>query len=388
MSISYLNSLTPRNVVSGFVFIGVYDDILSTSQITTRITANVNTDNHYTLLIEYSNDKFNVVSSETSTLIFDYNKLIYFTPTSRYFKLTLTAISNINDLSIETIFKHAIVYQAINQISGNVIVDNMPATQQISGNVAVTNFPTTQTILNGSIDLLNSSTNPLLIGESFVGTYVSSLLLSEINVSFEADGVFDLNIQYSLDGINLGVSKLHVVGELASPYLINLPPLTNYYRISLSNVVSNMTYLRLSTTPRNTISYKGNTISGDVSVNNFPTVQQTQEQPTTLAFHNNELSNVGVVLYNTPLVLRNLSITNTSAVISYVHIYNMNTIPTSSNASVFLVPIAPNVVSNIFNEINHHFTTGLAFRATTTYNGNTSATANSVYLNGSYNLLV
>ena len=66
----------------------------------------------------------------------------------------------------------------------------------------------------------------------------------------------------------------------------------------------------------------------------------------------------------------------------------MNTIPTSSNASVFLVPIAPNVVSNIFNGIDHHFTSGLAFRATTTYNGNTSATANSVYLNGSYNLLV
>ncbi len=120
MSISYLNSLTPRNVVSGFVFNGVYDDILSASQITTRITANVNTDNHYTLLIEYSNDKVNVVSFETTTVIFDYNKLIYFTPTSRYFKLTLTANGDINDLSIETIFKHAIVYKPFVAITGTV----------------------------------------------------------------------------------------------------------------------------------------------------------------------------------------------------------------------------------------------------------------------------
>ena len=66
----------------------------------------------------------------------------------------------------------------------------------------------------------------------------------------------------------------------------------------------------------------------------------------------------------------------------------MATVPTSGDSDIWLIPIAPNVVSNIFNEINHHFTTGLAFRATTTYNGNTSATANSVYLNGSYNLLV
>ena len=144
--------------------------------------------------------------------------------------------------------------------------------------------------------------------------------------------------------------------------------------------------LTIQTLPSITIANTG--FTSNITAIDSALTFQCQERPTTLAFHNNELSNVGVVLYDTPLVLRNLSITNTSTVISYVHIYNMNTIPTSSNASVFLVPIAPNVVSNIFNEINHHFTTGLAFRATTTYNGNTSATANSVYLNGSYNLLV
>ena len=63
MSISYLNSLTPRNVESGFVFTGVYDEILSTSQISVRITTK-STVNSYALAIEYSNDKVNVVSQE------------------------------------------------------------------------------------------------------------------------------------------------------------------------------------------------------------------------------------------------------------------------------------------------------------------------------------
>ncbi len=50
MSISYLNSLTPRNVVSGFVFNGVYDEILTASQIIVRVTT-TSVINSYTLYI-------------------------------------------------------------------------------------------------------------------------------------------------------------------------------------------------------------------------------------------------------------------------------------------------------------------------------------------------
>ena len=50
MSISYLNSLTSRSVESGFVFAGVYDEILSTSQISVRITTK-STVNNYALFV-------------------------------------------------------------------------------------------------------------------------------------------------------------------------------------------------------------------------------------------------------------------------------------------------------------------------------------------------
>ena len=76
MSISYLNSLTPRNVVSGFVFTGVYDEILSTSQISVRITTK-STVNSYALFVYYSNDKVNVVSQEIFTYTDNYNNLLY-----------------------------------------------------------------------------------------------------------------------------------------------------------------------------------------------------------------------------------------------------------------------------------------------------------------------
>ena len=93
-------------------------------------------------------------------------------------------------------------------------------------------------------------------------------------------------------------------------------------------------------------------MSGDINITNQ--FIHTKEEPTTLAFHDNSLSNTGIVLYNIPIVLRNLSITNTSTVAAYVHIYNMDTAPTSANVAIFLVPLAPNLlVSNIFNEINH-----------------------------------
>ncbi len=142
MSISFLNSLTPRNVVSGFVFTGVYDEILSASQISVIITT-TSVINSYTLFVEYSNDKVNVVSQESSIAIDNLNYIHYFTPTSRYFRLRLEASSNITDLSIETIFKTAIIYQPETAIYGTVSVNNFPAIDNV---VSVDNFPATQAV--------------------------------------------------------------------------------------------------------------------------------------------------------------------------------------------------------------------------------------------------
>ncbi len=287
MSISYLNSLTPRNVVSGFVFNGVYDDILSTSQITTRITANVNTDNHYTLLIEYSNDKVNVVSFETSTVIFDYNKLLYLTPTSRYFKLTLTAISDINDLSIETIFKHAIVYQLVNQISGNVIVDNMPEIQQISGNVAVTNFPTT----NGDVNIISS-----------IALDTNVLTLPALNIT---NTQFDSNIISSI-ALDTNVLTLPALNITNTAFDSNITA-----SIALDTNVLTLPAINITNT-----AFESNITAIDNTLTFL-----TQERPTSQSYFTTSVGSAGLAVTLVPKVLRNFSIDTSSAVIVYIYIY-------------------------------------------------------------------
>ncbi len=156
MSISFLNSLTPRNVVSGFVFTGVYDEVLSTSQISVRITT-TSVINSYTLFVEYSNDKVNVVTQESYIAIDNLNYLQYLTPTSRYFRLRLEATSNITNLSIETIFKTAVVYQPETAIYGTVSVNNFPAVDNV---VSVNNLPEIQQV-SGNVSIISSI--PLLI---------------------------------------------------------------------------------------------------------------------------------------------------------------------------------------------------------------------------------
>ena len=162
MSVSVLNSRSNIDVPTGYIFNGVYEDVVEYSQILLNIRANNTTDNNYTLLIEFSPDRINVVSNETTTVIFDYNKLWYITPLSRFFRITLTALSNIQNLVIQTLYKNDIVYKAINQISGFVFVDNMPEIQAVSGNVNITNTGFTSNIIS-SIDLdVNVLTLPAL----------------------------------------------------------------------------------------------------------------------------------------------------------------------------------------------------------------------------------
>ena len=61
----------------------------------------------------------------------------------------------------------------------------------------------------------------------------------------------------------------------------------------------------------------------------------------------------------------------------------MATIPTSSDISIWLIPIAPNVASNIMNQTDHYFSTGIAFRVTTGFNNDVSPASYVCFLNGS-----
>ena len=323
MSISYLNSLTPRNVVNGFVFDGVYDEILTASQITTRITANVNTDNHYTLLIEYSNDKVNVVSFETSTVIFDYNKLLYLTPTSRYFKLTLTAISDINDLSIETIFKHAIVYKAINQISGFVFVDNMPEIQAVSGTVAVT----------GAFQEIQPVSGTVAV----TGAYQE---IQPVSGTVAVTGAYQ-DIQ-PVSG-PLTDAQLRLTAVAVS---IALPVDTHITAID------------------NTLTF------------------QCQERATTESYFTTSVGTGGLVITFSPTTLRNFSFNTTSAVIIYIMLYDTGLAPVQADTPKFVFPIM-NANNVIFNSFDHRFVNGLGLRAVTSYasGGTGNPVANTVFVN-------
>jgi hypothetical protein len=316
MSVSVLNSRSNIDVSAGYVFNGVYEEVVEYSQILVNIRANNTTDNNYTLLLEFSPDRINVVSNESTTVIFDYNKLLYITPISRFFRITLTALSNIQNLVIQTLYKNEIVYKAINQVSGFVVVDNLPEIQAVSGNVNITNT-------------------------GFTSNIIASVPLEISNLGFTSNIIASVPLEIS----NLGFT---------------------------SNIIASVP-LDILTLPA---------ITGNVNITN--TFIYTREEPTNLTFHNNAGSNIGVVLFNGPRVLRALSITNTSTAVIYVHFYNMATIPTSGDSDIWLIPIAPNVVSNILNQTDHYFSVGISYRITTTYNNDVSPTANVCFLNGTY----
>ena len=61
----------------------------------------------------------------------------------------------------------------------------------------------------------------------------------------------------------------------------------------------------------------------------------------------------------------------------------MATIPTSGDTSTWLIPIAPNVASNIMNQTDHGFSIGIAYRVTTGFDNDVSPDFNVCFLNGS-----
>ena len=123
MSVSYLNSLVQQNVVNGFSFIGVYDSCLQYAQIQVIInTTTINND--YNIIIEYSNDQTVILYTENVNYCDIINNILYFTPKAKFSKVSLTANSNLDDLSINTMFKVSNVFisTVVSSISNDVLV--------------------------------------------------------------------------------------------------------------------------------------------------------------------------------------------------------------------------------------------------------------------------
>ena len=275
---------------------------------------------------------------------------------------------------------------------------------------------------------------------TFIGEYVNITEFAEVNVLLQ--GTLALDGDYYIVSAYLSNDRLNVLEiiETNIPYpisnkLIKITPSANFIKIKLETFALepiqnfNMSTVLKSVLPLSSIT----TINGSVAVSNFPVTQpvsiidtvavsgtfypptqpvsiidtvavsgtfypptqpisgsvlisntfiHTREEPTSLAFHNNSGSNIGVVLFNGARVLRSLSISNTSTSVVYVHIYNIGTIPTDLDNETWLIPIAPNVVSNIMNQTDHYFDVGISYRVTTAYNNNISPTLNVCFLNG------
>lgn len=123
MSVSYLNSLVQQDVVNGFIFTGVYDSCLQYAQIQVIInTTTINND--YNIIIEYSNDQTVILYTENVNYCDIINNILYFTPKAKFIKVSLTANSNIDELSINTMFKVSNVFipTVVSSISNDVLV--------------------------------------------------------------------------------------------------------------------------------------------------------------------------------------------------------------------------------------------------------------------------
>ena len=107
---------------------------------------------------------------------------------------------------------------------------------------------------------------------------------------------------------------------------------------------------------------------------------QCQERPTTESYFTTAVGTGGVAITMSPKTLRNFSINTTSAVIVYVYLYDTGAFPVPTDTPIFVFPIM-NANNIIFNSFDHRFIHGIGIRATTTYNGIISPTANSVFVN-------
>jgi len=375
MSISYLNSLTPRNVVSGFVFNGVYDDILSASQITVRVTNTFATSN-YTLSLQYSNDKVNVVNTETLQYTNTDNNLLYFTPTSRYFKLTFTLTSgNLDNLSIETIFKHAIVYKPFVAITGSVTVDNLPASngdvniiQSIPLGITNTGF-TSNIIASVPLGITNTGFTSNIIASvplgitntGFTSNIIASVPLGITNTGFTSNIIASVPLEIS----NLGFTS-NIIASV--PLEISNLGFT-------SNIIASVELdVNVKTLPAELV------LDTNISSIDNTVTFLTQERPTTETFFTTTAGNAGIWISGSTKVIRNMSINTTGSVIVYVYLYDIVGVPdnTSVPTFVFTVKDSNNVV---FNPLDHKFVNGLSVRATTTYNGVISPALNSLFIN-------
>ena len=313
MSVSLQNSLAMTNKLAGYTFFGTYGEVLAYSQVMVAIST-TSAVNNYKLRIYYSPDKVNATLVEQYEFTNQLAKITYSVPVSKYVKVEVEMLTNMNNIIIETIFKSEVVYvpspdvpsSAVTVTSGNIIVDSVTASVvvtgpltndqlrdtavpisgtvstgcltdtelrasavPISGTVSTGGLTDTELratavpvsiaddviVQNGVIDLGNSTVVPLSIGQYFAGSWTSTLNVAQINVSVETDWESTLVIYYSSDGVNVGTS-ISAACNANVPNTFTFEPLMNFFFVYLTPNIENQSYLRLSTTLKSVVPYK------------------------------------------------------------------------------------------------------------------------------------
>lgn len=203
MSVSLTNALPIQNVLDGFVLRGDYDNIVNFCE----IDVSINAEGNYTVQFDFSMDKLDTINSTTETFTYASNSFTTYTlkPQCKYFKLTLTATSNIDNLTVQTIYKSNVSFKPSGGTGTDVNVTNtfLPVSQYGTWNV---NIPITKqsagiwnnTVVNAGdvssnyADAHDANNQSLSIFGNSTSAITVSILVSNDNLTY-------YNTQYTYD---------------------------------------------------------------------------------------------------------------------------------------------------------------------------------------------
>jgi hypothetical protein len=212
----------------------------------------------------------------------------------------------------------------------------------------------------GSIDQNNSFVFPLDEGQTFNGIYSSTTNFSEIVISIETDTKFEFVVQFSSNGIDLGLTETYTQNTITNTANIyQFKPYLRYFRVILNNIdVIDQTYLRLETILKSNVIYDdtSNTPSTNVNIQN-PLNSNGYVQMVNMLnnYENGNLLVSGVVSGNVDSVIVsplsfdgnsvNVSITNPSITVSNTILDNM----IFSNSALVVNDLTANAFLNTIN---------------------------------------
>ena len=158
--VSVINSFTTRNLPSGSILEGEYDNVIDIAEININLTAEsllVPADG-MTLEFHYSNDGVNAAVISTAPLITETSHFQKLQSEYNFFRIRLVLNTDVTLCSLSTIFKAMPCFEAIQTTtiratngdaltaSNGALNVNLSVGEEIivSGEVAVSNFPTIQ----------------------------------------------------------------------------------------------------------------------------------------------------------------------------------------------------------------------------------------------------